>query len=191
MSWKFVVPSSGSKIAGLGVVKGVEDSYELKLGISRAKGFPADAYMEMTPRFPKQIGLGDSFSTIDSVWVASQRLADLVKQHAPKDLELLPITIRDHKGRAVAVPYFLIHPLRTVDAIDQTQSKFRWNPINTELIASFQRLVIDADKLPTDIGVCRVKHMGSPILVSPGLIDAIVSAKMTGMRWRAIEDHTG
>jgi hypothetical protein len=191
MAWKFVVPFSGNKLAGLGVVKGVKDSYELKTGISRAKGFPADAYMEMNPKFPKQIGLGDSFSTIDSVWVASQRLSDLVGEFASKDLEILPITIRDHKGRAVAGPYSLIHPLRTVDAVDKSQSVFEWNPIDTSFISTCQRLVVDESKLPTDIGVCRLKHIGSSILVAPALVEAIVSAKMTGMRWRAIEDHTG
>jgi hypothetical protein len=191
MSWKFVVPSSGNRIAGLGIVKGVENSYELLAGISRSKGFPDDAYMEMNPRFPKQIALGDSFTTLDRVWVASKRLSELVKEYTPKDLEILPITIRDHKGRSASAPYFLIHPLRTVDAIDQAQSKFRWNPIDSNSIASFQRLVIDESKLPIDVGACRVKYIGGAILVAPALIEAITSAQMTGMRWRATEDHTG
>jgi hypothetical protein len=191
MSWKFVIPSSGNKIAGLGVVKGVDDSYELATGVSRAKGFSVGAYMEMNPRFPKQIALGDSFSTIDSVWVASQRLTELVVKFTPKELETLPITIRDHKGRDVDIPYFLINPLRTVDAIDQSQSKFRWNPINKDFIASFQRLVMDESKLPVDAGVCRIKHIAGAILVAPALIEAIVSARMNGLRWEAIEDYTG
>lgn len=142
----------------------------------------------MARRFPKQLALGDSYGNVGDLWVASMRLAELVKAHTPRDLELLPLTIIDHKGRAVETPHVIIHPTRVVDAIDQARSKYELNRIDPTFISSADVLVLDPTKFPLDVGVCRVRLINDRVLVSPALVAAIDAAGMTGVRWMSAAD---
>lgn len=187
MSWKFAAPRSGNTYAGLGILKNVPDKFELSTGTPRAAGFPDNAKLEMNPRYPKQIALADSYSCGDRLWIASARLGELVAQHTPRDLELLPVTIFDHKGRAVEAKHVLINPTLNVDAIDRAKSVIEWNDIDPDDILTAKPLVVDESKLPTDLGVVRLKGLSGFILVSQPLQDAITAAGMTGILWMPIE----
>lgn len=164
------------------------DKFELSTGTPRAVGFPDNAKLEMNPRYPKQIALADSYSCGDRLWIASARLGALVAQHTPRELELLAVTIFDHKGRAVEAPHVLINPTLNVDAIDLSKSVVDRNDIDPTDIRAAKPLVIDESKLPTDLGVVRLKGLSGFVLVSQPLQDAIAAAGMTGIQWTPIEE---
>ncbi len=191
MDWKFVDPSSGSKLAVLGALQNVPDDHQLGFGISRFAGFPSNAELRMNPRYPKQLALGDSYSNLADHFIASARLAELVRAHTPRDLELLPVTLIDHKGRPVTSPHVIIHPLRTVDAIDRDRSDFELNAIDPTFISDAPHIELDPALLPVDVGVCRVTLIKRRILVSPALVRAIDEAGMTGVDWLDVADYHG
>jgi len=191
MKWKFVDPSSRSKLAVLGPIRNVAEDFQLGFGIPRLAGFPSNAEIHMNPRYPKQVALGDSYSNLADLWVASSRLAELVHSYTPRDLELLPVTLIDHKGKPVAAPHFIIHPLSTVDAIDRGRSTFELNDIDPSFISDAPAIELDVSKLPADLGVCRVALIKRRILVSPALVAAIDAANMSGVEWLEVSDYHG
>src|SRR5688572_14376658 len=100
--------------ARLREIDGIEDDYQLRYGISRAAGWPDDAYCVFDWDFPKDIALSDSPGGT-GVILASPRLTEALLAKDLHNVELLPVTIINHKGRVAARHYHVVHPLEVID----------------------------------------------------------------------------
>jgi len=169
----------------------LERPWELSVGTSRAEDFPDDVECAMDDRFPKDLDLSDNLHGAN-VPVVSQQVKEIVQREAVDDLvEFLPVRIRNHKGRLEAETYFLLHPLKLVDCIDQGASGVKWNPLKEGLISRMKGMVLREENIPLDAKIFRIQYMGSNILVRDDLIQALEQANLRGLRFRSTDGFTG
>jgi hypothetical protein len=173
----------------LGALQGVEDSYELRDGIPRAKGFPGKANFRMDPDFPDDTVLIDNLRSENFLIVASLRLSDFVQGIVPGRVEYLPVTILNHKGKVASRDYRLINPIEPIDCLDMELCKAEPDIIDPDSIRSVERLVIKEDKIPEARWMFRPKGLYRVILVRRELADKIKAEKFTGVRWLELDEY--
>jgi hypothetical protein len=178
LAWR-ADPTQG--FCSLKYLENVDDSYELKRGISRSAGFPADACFHMDPAHPKQIRLGDQLYNLDGLVVVSAAVREFIEARQPPHTEFLPVTVFNHKGRPVEDEYFVVNPLAVPDCIDKQNSTIEWNDIDPELICSCFDLVLLPDQIDDDLLLFRPKHMPTIVMVREDLAEAMTDAGFTGM----------
>src|SRR5689334_17546921 len=100
----------------------IDRDWELYEGVPRAAGFPGDALFRMSDDHPRDMGLVDSLANIGTLVVASRRLKEHFEGKALKNVEYLPVTIINHKGRIASRDYFIVHPIVPQDCLDVQRS---------------------------------------------------------------------
>ncbi|MEM9666743.1 MAG: DUF1629 domain-containing protein, partial [Bacteroidota bacterium] len=159
-AWSVLVHDEQAQIsyASLDHIGNYDKAYRLYKGDPLRGELPPDAFFPMDPAHPKEIRLADNVANLHNSLVVSDRLKAFMEAQEPPDVEYLPITIRDHKGRAVEDGYHLINPLRVVDAIDQEASEIVWNRINKNRISVCKRLVLNYDAIDEHLLLFRLRH---------------------------------
>lgn len=183
--WK---SNADSKYCVLGGLKGVDDVFEIKRGLPRAEGFPEGAHFEMSKRFPRQVKLPDSALNADRMVVASAPLKALIESKQPPSVELLRVSIINHKGRVASPDYYIISPLQVVDCIDKASSDLDWNVINPSLISGCMKLVLDLSAVDDSLLFFRPKHLEYVTFVRRDLAQAITDAGFTGVDFAEVDD---
>lgn len=179
---------AGSKYCGLGNLENVPKAFEIQFGMSRTAGFPADARYSMDQEFKKQVALADALWGVGDR-VISAKLKTFIEARNPVDVEFLPVSIINHKGKVASADYFILHPVRIVDCIDQKSSTLKWNAIKPDLISSCVKLVLDLAAIPDDVLLWRPRHLEHEIFIQRGLADEMVAAGFTGLRMKEIADY--
>ena len=127
---------SEGKYCGLEGLENVPESHEIQFGMSRIVGFPSNAQYHMDREYKKQVALADALWGPGGDRVISAKLKNFIEARKPIGVEFLPVSIIDHKGKVASKDYFILHPVRIVDCVDQKMSIVVWNPIKKDLIAS-------------------------------------------------------
>jgi hypothetical protein len=170
--------------------QGVEKVFQLNKGMSRAEGWPEDAYCEMSANYPKDIQLNDNLYGTNYT-VVSLRLRQEVEKAAVANVEFLPIKILNHKKRVASKDYFLMNPLTVCDCIDVKKSGVVWNAIAKDLISRCNSLVLRDDQVPADCKMFRPKFWTSLILVRTELADQLSAAGLVGLVLRKPASYKG
>ncbi len=107
-------------------------------------------------------------------------LSECLKAADVPEVEYLPVTLIDHKGKVAAKDYCIINPTRIVDAIDQNASQFKWNALDAEdMIVS--RLVLDRERLGSSDRIFPgLKYDPHAILVRQDLAESIDNGDFVG-----------
>lgn len=169
--------------------RNVPDPWELGRGISRGAGFPADAYFEMDPQFPKALVLPDNVSNLSDLIVVSPRVKGIIEGASPDSVEYLPVRIQNHKGRTAAEEYWIVNPVGVQDCIDLDQSEIVWNALDPTLISSCMRLVIDEDRIEPGTQMFRAKHLPYEVFVHRALAEELEGSGATGIRFLEIDEY--
>lgn len=154
----------------------------------RLEPWPSNVQFRMDPALPKASQLPDWVKNLPRALVASKALKQIVQESEPTDIEYLPITLIDHKGREASTDYFLLNPFTLQDAIDQQQSVLEWNAIDPNLISDCTSLVLDEARIDPRATVFRLKHYPSKVIFRRDLAKAIKKAGCTGIKFVEIEE---
>jgi hypothetical protein len=146
-----------------------------------AATFPADVALHMDPDFPNDLLLPDSVGNSLQLNVASQRLADVLRAEALPELEYLPLTIVDHKGRVASATHVIVHPVGLVDCIDLEQSVYKPNSIVPGKLSRVKKLVLDAARVPPGRMVFKCKGYGEPTIIRKALAAKLMAHGFTGL----------
>ncbi|MFH0925943.1 MAG: DUF1629 domain-containing protein [bacterium] len=182
--WNYAIDET---LCSLNPVENVKDAYELRYGISRINNFPSNALFRMNPEFKRAIKLSDALDNADAIIVASKRLKEFFESENIPGIEYLRVTILNHKNRVASDEYFIVHQVGTQDCINLDQSTIKWNKINPDQISSIKKLVIDESLIDPKVKLFRAKHLPSTILIERDLINKILSAGFTGIRFKEID----
>lgn len=150
--------------------------------------WPSNVAFRMNPNFPKMVRIADWAKTMRGVIVASPKLKALIEAERPADVEYLPITIFDHKGRMATSEHFVINPYHLRDAIDKDASKLRWNAIDPEKISGVGEMIIKESLIPHDAKIFRLKHFSNAVMLTRELAGSIEAAGISGVDFTEIED---
>ena len=99
-------------------MKGFEKDYELDVGKPQSASFPSGVTLCMDSRKPTHTILIDSVKNTQGVVIISETMKVFIEQQMLTDVEFLPITIIDHKGRKLDDSYYIFHPINNVDCLD-------------------------------------------------------------------------
>jgi hypothetical protein len=178
---------AGPSFCVLKTIENMPDATLLRKGV-RLEPWPSNVQFHMDPALPKAIQLPDWVKNMPSALVASKTLKAIVQGSEPADMEYLPLTLIDHKGRVASADYFMLNPFTLQDAIDQQKSAIEWNPIDPTLIADCTSLVLDESRIDPRATVFRLKHYPSKVIFRRDLANAIKKAGCTGIKFVEIED---
>lgn len=170
-------------VCHLAELKGVERRWELSEGIPRAANFTGDATLSMDDRYPYNMLLADNLLNKNDLIVVSGRLKRFIETRAVPDVEYLPVTILDHKGRVAEKDYFVVHPVNPLDCLDLANSEPRWSAIDTTRIKELKKFVLDESRLDPRRKLFRPKGFNLVTLVSRDLAAEIDAEKFVGVQW--------
>jgi hypothetical protein len=168
---------------------GVEDTFELSDGVSRAANFGDSATYTMDPNFPNDTILVDHLFNTDFRIVGSLRLKEFLDSRHVTKVEYLPVTILNHKNKPASKDYFIIHPIEPVECLDAEKSGARWSRIDKTRIDKVERLVVDEEKIDPDRVLFRAKAFHRVILTRRNLAEAITAAGFTGIKWIELTNY--
>lgn len=170
--------------------EGIIKSYQLNRGISRAEGWSPDTVCRMNPEFPKDIQLADNLIGTGLAVVSDQMRELLIKEEI-NNIEFLPVTILNHKGRVASNDYSIMNPLDVIDCIDLDGSIVKWNLIKKDLISGCKQLVLKEDAVPIECKIFRPKFWPTEILIRTELVEKLFSAGFTGLYFKDPLEYTG
>ncbi|MCK5023259.1 MAG: SMI1/KNR4 family protein, partial [Candidatus Aenigmarchaeota archaeon] len=169
----------------------VPESYMLGEGISFEKQWSSHARYEtdMETENSLYINLGDCMH--DYPPVISNRLKCFLEKNNVSDIEFLPVRIRDSKRKQLAADYYVMNPVGVIECINIESSQVKWNTIDTDMISSCEKLVLDEHAIPSGIQIFRPKHMSHLILIRKKLAIKILESEFTGLSFSFPLTYTG
>ena len=172
-------------------LEGFKEQWLLAKGISLADKWPDNVTYRMSPMYPKDINLSDNLFG-GNYRVISSRLKEALLPLAGKsNIEFLPVSILNHKGRVASNGYFILNPLDIVDCIDVEQSGVVWNSIDPTLISNCEKFVLKEETVPNGLVVFRPKFMSGTILIRKEVADKITTENFTGISFLESSKYTG
>lgn len=176
-------------LCALGALEGVPRDEEILKGISRAEGFPEDAWYEMRADFPKDVQIPDNvYSMIHHV--VSERLRKVLEPAlGASRVELLPVKIKNHKGRFAPGSFFVMNPLDVIDCIDVAASGGVHNDLDPTQLVSVQQLVLK--ELPGEPAMFRPVGWTRLILVRSDVVDRLQEADLEGLVFWELDEFRG
>jgi hypothetical protein len=163
--------------------RGAEKLYQLKRGISRFEGWPSGVVCEMRDEFPRDIQLADNMNAA-GYKVISNSIKNMLVREESNNVEFLPISILNHKGRVASRDYFILNPLGTYNCIDLDGSGVKWNTIKKDLIVSCTQLVLMDDMIPVAHKIFRPKFWPMIILLRTELAEKLSGEHFTGLYFK-------
>jgi hypothetical protein len=191
--WRWVPVENSCQLTYL---EGIE-RWELHDEKPVAKTLKKDLTLEMNPKRPRNVRLIDAHED-GPFLVASKRLRELIQAHNPKDIEFLPVTIKNHKNRVASTEYTIVHGAKALDCLDLKKSKPTNHFIEKKKVMQVEQLILDETRIPAGTHMFRVHNFVYPLwIVDQVLRDAIVEAKLEGPyfiradRWPKAESDDG
>ncbi|MCP3143119.1 Imm43 family immunity protein [Pyxidicoccus xibeiensis] len=149
-------------------------------GESLAKEFPKDAAVVFSSKWPERRKLYDFLDNAVTALIVSERVRRILEDLKAKDLEFLPVTVKDHKGAPVEARYFILNPLGGQDAIDMEKSQLVMSALDKEQIAHINKLVLQPKKIDKDAKLFRASRARTVIFVDDAVRKAFRKEGITG-----------
>ncbi len=160
--------------------KGASKTFLVGEGKSFAGHLPDDATMALDSKH-KGMKLEDFISNSLSWLIVSEKVRALLAAE-PNPCEVYPLQVLDLKGRPIKAPYFLVHPVGTVDCVDLAKSEYDRSAMEPDMILGFQRVVLHQKKIPPDRTLFRLKENPRTYIVRSDLVDKLTEAKAAGLK---------
>jgi|SoiMethySBSTD1v2_1073268.scaffolds.fasta_scaffold2293214_2 hypothetical protein len=169
-------------------IQGVERAYELAYGVSRVTGFPSTATFRMHPDFPTDTLPSDNIVNVGDLILVSDRLRQFLETRHLEKVEFLPVTILNHKKRALRERYTLVHPIEPVECLDADKSGADWSD-DKDIIWDVERIVLRNKDIPKSRQLFRPRFFPKIVLVRRDLADAMSAAEFSAVRWIELSDY--
>jgi hypothetical protein len=145
--------------------------------------FPTDSYFEMNLDYPFNLLLTDTLYNLHDLIIVSNKEKAFLETYELANIEYLPVTILNHKGKPVETNYFIIHPIYPIDCLDRAACDVIWSEIDSNVIETVTKLAIDENKIDGTLDLVRFKHLGRVIAIRRTLAEALDSEGFTGNKW--------
>lgn len=166
----------------------IDRHWEIHDGLPRADGFPLDALFRMSKDHRRSIALLDSAMNLADHTVVSAKLKDFLASKCLKNVEFLPVSILNHKGRIASRDYFIVHPILPQDCLDIEKSGVHYNHIIPTFISFVDQITLDLGRLDPEVRLFRIKNFGIPVFVERTLANEILDSGFTGLTFIEPED---
>ncbi len=161
--------------------KGVEEEWNLIEGNRMGDNFPEDAAYYMSHDH-KGMKLSDFLSNYINLLMISNKVRDLMRQEGITDVEFLPFTLYDKKGRIASQEHCIANMLGTIDCLDLENSIFVRSHLDPEDVLYFKKVALKTKKIPSDKKLFRLKEMSELHIVRSDFVTALRENSITGYR---------
>ena len=162
---------------------GIDRPTILLKGLALSADWPADVTYGMDRDRPDDILLLDNVSNIMRLVVVTRALGDFIAQASPGSVELLPVAIKNHRGKITTPDYCIVNARPLQDALDPGASGAVYSRIRPTEIKQVEKLVIDPERVDPAVAIFRLARFTQVMVVRPHLAEAITKAGFTGVRW--------
>ncbi|WP_426756607.1 imm11 family protein [Myxococcus sp. Y35] len=164
-------------------VEGIEGkSYATHLGERLSPFYPKDARIPMSPEHPG-IKLSALIGNGRSMLIGSSAFKEAVQKHCANEIEYLPFTLHDHRGRPYSDDYCIINPIGTFDCLDLEASDISWSAKSPRKILRVREYVLDRAKMQSAPQLFRVEGAPSEYVIGRELARELYDRKLTNIRW--------
>lgn len=175
----------------LSVIQKVEKTGRLCRGVELLNGWPPDAYFQMDPEFPRNIGLADNLLSASGLVVISDPLRQFLEGKSAANIQFLPVGIMNHKGKLVPGSHFILNPILPQDCLDLGKSEPAYYNVSPTEIRRVKRLVLDPKRIDPEVSIFRIKNFWSPVVIKAQLANAILAAGFSGLSWSNPLEYKG
>lgn len=140
--------------------------------------FPTDLRLVINAKGDDQIP--DLVGNPISWFVVSDRLANILSANERAgDVQLIPAPlVRETDGAAVQ-GYQVLNPLKLVNCLDESESKFRRSARGT--LASLERCVLNQHSIPSDVRLFRLGEMPRAVFVRDDVAKRTIGKGLLGL----------
>ncbi|MBW2738072.1 MAG: hypothetical protein JRE64_04315 [Deltaproteobacteria bacterium] len=161
----------------------IPKQYQLLEGVSRLDGWPEDVVFEFSKHRPEGMNLTDYFENSSQWLIISNRFRAVLEEFDVKDIEYLPVKIKNHKGRMASEHYWIANFLVLTEAVDRERSIFDDNPGSENGIFSFDKLVLREDILKSGPVIFSLKEEPMTVIARQDLVERIKEEGLTGVEF--------
>ena len=131
--------------------------------------------------------LCDFVANTSGVLIVSARARAVLEAEEVKgeeQVEYLPFTLKDKRGRPTKGEYFIANILRTVACMDRDKSDFTQSPVTKTKLLGVDNLTVVPTKIPKDLKLFRLGEYPRVIVIRSDLVKRIKAEKLTGLTVR-------
>jgi hypothetical protein len=162
--------------------QGIEiKSYMVCFGERLGDLYPKDARIQMTE---SRTGLKLSSllgNTKNILMVSKELRAVIEKVCANVEIEYLPFTIIDHRGRPFSRDYCVVNPIGALDCLDHKASKTEWGTEDPTDIVSVEEYILDRKKVNGAPPLFRIEGDPCELVLGQPLLDEIKGKGFTNI----------
>lgn len=127
--------------------------------------------------------LCDFVDNISGVFIVSAKAKEVLESEGVegKEIEYLPFTLKDKRGRPTKGAYFIANILRKVACMDRDKSEFTQSPVSKTEVLGVSNLTVVLSKIPKDVKLFRLGEYPRVILIRADLVKRIKAEKLTGL----------
>jgi hypothetical protein len=159
------------------------DNFEFRNCIAVKDRFPNDVIMEMSKEDPDLRVLYDIVENINTLLVVSEPFKEILQKFDCGDVEYLPVTIRNQRGKIEPTAYFIVNLVDSVDYINKKETKIEFSALKKSLISSIENIIINEEGIPADRALFRSAEFPKGYVVNDALKNAIENANMENVKF--------
>ncbi len=183
--WKAV---AGPGVCSLASIEGFDAPWDLIRGRPLRSRLPKDVRYPMKPSRPRDTKLVDCVENAGLAVVVSKRVAEFLRTKKIPEVEYIPASIVNHKGRVASADYFIVNILAIQDCLDLARSNPTYNHINKVEIDRVEKLVLDEKKIDPTLPLFRMKNYYRHVLVGAKLAAEIAEQGFTGFELMTFDE---
>lgn len=154
------------------------ESYYLAMGKKAAAFFPAEAKLHMSEEYPG-LDTGSLIGNLKRFLLVDTKTRDIIaRMCAGSEIEYLPFTLYNHKGRVHSRDYWFINPIGAFDCLDFKASQIEY--LGQDIVRINER-VLDPRKLEGAPDLFRIDRDPQRYVISERLVDALEASEPTNI----------
>jgi hypothetical protein len=165
----------------LDTIEGFNDDQHIHAGKPVLANYPPDAFFKMKDTYPNNKTLHDLLINLNCFLIVSDRLKAALTELGVKDVEYLPVAIKDHDDEVVG-HYFVLNARAQVPMLDRDASG-AFVLEGTDIINGIKSLVLDERAAASAPSLFRISGVHEYIVVRKSLAEALESKGFTNLRW--------
>ena len=115
--------------------------------------------------------------------MVSQKLKDILGSDVEDEVEYLPFTLVDHKGKDVPGAFYIVNVIGTVECVDRKQTVGRTSAMKPNEYRSIKKLFLDDERIPERSKLFRLSAMPEAMVVREDLRRAIERDSVKGVAY--------
>ncbi|WP_431686071.1 imm11 family protein [Hahella sp. NBU794] len=163
------------------------DSYDLIAGFRLSDEYPEgikNVYWRLGDNF-LGLELASYIGNTHRILAFNKSAANLITSTTQSEIEIIPFTLLDYKGKVHSKDYVFINPVGSIDCINWKETVC--NRRNNGDVANYEKLVLNKEKSDDLPHIFRIKYLTAEYIFSETLVNTLLNSGHSNLVFREIE----